>query len=161
MFDPNLAPDVPQKLALQTRKGGVVDNLMVLTPPHDGLDQMMRDLKAAYRNVLHRPVGPSAAYNCHGLTFAARRTGIAKPAQVQRILSEDGYSELPRSNAPCAGDIAIYREDGDIVHSGIVMDVQKGMPWVLGKWGDCHEVIHPVLDCPYNKAVVTYYRLSQ
>ncbi len=126
-----------------------------------GLERQVADLKTEYPRAMHRDVGPSARYNCHGLTFAARRTGIASPAQVQRILNDDGYRELIVTEAPHPGDVAIYREDGDIVHSGVVVDVRDNVPWVLGKWGDCHEVVHSVLYCPYKKASVKYYRLMK
>ncbi len=88
MFDPTLPIDAPQKLALQTRKGGTVDNSMNPAPLYAGVDLQVEELKRAYVRALHRPVGPSARYNCHGLAFAARRTGIDKPAQVLRILTE-------------------------------------------------------------------------
>src|SRR5262249_50698196 len=138
MFDPTLPPDAPQQLALQTRRGGTVENWM---NPADmsGLEFQIDRLKAEYPAAVHRDVGPSARYNCHGLTFAARRTGIASSAQVQRILNHDGYRELKMTERPSPGDIAIYREDGDIVHSGIVLGFKDNVPLVLGKWGDCHE----------------------
>jgi hypothetical protein len=160
MFDPTLPIDAPQKLALQTRKGGTVENSMNPAPAYAGVELRIAHLKRTYSRALHRPVGPSARYNCHGLTFAARRTGIDKSAYVQRILTEDGYSRLPMSTAPVPGDVVIYREDGDIIHSGIVVEIKDAVTWVLGKWGECHEVVHPVLDCPYKNAAVEFYRLN-
>jgi hypothetical protein len=161
MFDPTLGSDAPQKLALQTRKGGTIDNCMNPSEVYAGVQLQINDLKLAYHEATHRDVGPSFRYNCHGLTFAARRTGIDKPAQIQRILNDDGYRRLDLSEIPSAGDIAIYREDGDIVHSGIVVAIKNRVPWVLGKWGDCHEVIHAALYCPYHKAIVSYYRMMR
>ena len=35
-------------------------------------------------------------------------------------------------NRTLPGDVAIYREDGDIVHSGIVVEIKATVPWVLG-----------------------------
>jgi len=161
MFDPTLPTDAPQQLAMQTRKGGRIENWMNPADPHVGLEQKITELKVTYSRATHRDVGPSARYNCHGLTFASRRTGISNPAQVQRIIIDDGYRALGNAEAPSTGDIAIYREDGDITHSGIVVGSKEGTPWVLSKWGECHEVIHPVLECPYKKAIVTYYRLMK
>jgi hypothetical protein len=161
MYDPTLPADAPQKLALQTRKGGTIENLMNPTEQYAGVDLQIRDLKSEHPRAVHRNVGPSARYNCHGLIFAARRTQIDNPKQVQRILNEDGYRELEISEPPSCGDIAIYREDGDIVHSGLVVDVKGHVPWILGKWGECHEVIHHVRDCPYKSAAVKYYRLMK
>lgn len=161
MFDPTLPADAPQNLALQTRKGGVIENWMNPTDMYAGADLRVAELKQQYPRAKHRDVGPSARYNCHGLTFAARRTGIDKPSEVQRIIKDDGYRLLSRAEEPKTGDIAIYREDGDIVHSGIVVGSTDQVPWVLGKWGVCHEVVHPVLDCPYKAAGVEFYRLMK
>jgi hypothetical protein len=159
MFDPTLRPNAPQELALQTRKGGAIKNWMNPAPPHAGLQLQIAQLKNDHK-AIHRNVGPSAQYNCHGLTFAARRTAIDDPAQVQRIIDHDGYRKLALlTEAPETGDIAIYVEDGDIIHSGIVVANREGTPWILGKWGECHEVVHPVLNCPYKNATVAYYRL--
>jgi hypothetical protein len=161
MFDPTLPITAIQTLALQTRKGHPIINSMNPTDTIAGVDLRIADLRVRHHTAKHRPVGPSARYNCHGLVFAARRTGISDPAEVLKILTDDGYSELRMKEKPLPGDIAIYREEGDIVHSGIVMWVKADEPWILGKWGDCHEVIHSVMDCPYIKAVVTYYRLPK
>jgi hypothetical protein len=159
MFDPTLSPDATQKLALQTRKGGVIDNAMNPARPHAGLLLQIQQLKLTYSEATHRDVGPSARYNCHGLTFASRRTGIYNPAQVQKILTDDGYRKLDMTDRPVCGDIAVYLEDGDVTHSGIVAANINNIPWILGKWGECHEVIHPVNHCPYHQSVVSYYRL--
>ena len=35
--------------------------------------------------------GPDPTYNCHGLTFASRRTAIHDPSVVDFILKEDNY----------------------------------------------------------------------
>lgn len=161
MFDPTLTADATQTLALQTRKGGPIINFMNPIEPHDGIHLEVQRLRARYTKATHRNVGPSARYNCHGLTFAARRTGISDPAQIARILRDDGYEKLSFGTAPSPGDIAIYQEDGDIIHSGLVVELRGDTPRVLGKWGDCHEVIHDVRDCPYGTAAVAYYRLSR
>ena len=161
MFDPTLGKNSPQELALQTRRGGTIRNWMDPAVPRAGIELQMKQLKKDHYRAIHRNVGPSAQYNCHGLTFAARRTGISDPAQIHRILDHDGYEKLALTESPEIGDIAIYVEDGDIIHSGIVVGNRSGSPMILGKWGDCHEAIHQPLDCPYNKAAVTYYRLMK
>jgi hypothetical protein len=80
-------------------------------------------------------------------------------------LGDDDYVQIGTKDV-LAGDIVIYiGEDGDIEHSGIVMDVPKGMlvviPKVLSKWGSAHEVVHNVLDCPYKSARIEYYRVHK
>jgi uncharacterized protein YfaT (DUF1175 family) len=73
-------------------------------------------------------------------------------------LADDGYVEVPIAQI-VPGDIAVYFEGGDASHSGVLMGIRNGTPWILSKWGDCHEVIHAVQDTPYIKATVKYYRL--
>jgi hypothetical protein len=161
MFDPTLGPSAHQKLALQTRRGGTIENTMNPDSPHAGLDLQIRSLRTKYDKAIHREVGPSYRYNCHGLTFAARRTGISDPGQVQKILNDDGYQQLALGEFPLVGDIVVYRENGDIVHSGVVVGSRNQETMVLGKWGDCHEAVHPVYHCPYPNTTASYYRLMK
>ena len=66
----------------------------------------------------------SAAYNCHGLTFASRRTRIEKSSAIQTILKDDAYKELSVKEV-LPGDIVIYYSDaGDPSHSGIVVETE-------------------------------------
>lgn len=113
------------------------------------------DLKRQYTKCLHRPVGPTGKYNCHGLTFASRRTAIEGPA-VEKILRDDEYTEV-QIDKVLIGDIVVYRRGPDVLHSGIMV---RGFPelLVLSKWGSAHEVVHGVDDCEYpgNK---TFYRI--
>ena len=64
------------------------------------------------------------------------------------MLAEDDYVQIKISEL-LAGDIVLYVRDGDIEHSGIVVEIVLGMgPRILSKWGGCHEVIHMIGDCP-------------
>ncbi len=105
-------------------------------------------------------------YNCHGMIFAARRTQIWDPAQVEKILAEDGYTRVSKDDLE-VGDIVMYknRENGDWEHSCIVVEKLNlaGLPWikVLGKWGRAHEVVHFLGDSPYAQHEPLYYRLEQ
>jgi hypothetical protein len=121
-----------------------------------------RALIAAHPNCVHRPTEPSRKYNCHGMTFAARRTWIANPNQVQMILIDDNYEEVAEPFV-VPGDIIIYSSAGDIEHSGIVIlrDELKALH-VLSKWGFYHEVVHKVPDCPYSDCErITYHRIRR
>ncbi len=117
---------------------------------------MINDHKRKYPNGRHRPVGPSAQYNCHGLTFGSRRTKIPS-SQVEKILDEDDYKEICLEEV-LPGDVVVYRKDGDIEHSGVVV---AGFPevWILGKWGQIHEVVHRIQECPYQEAYPSFYRI--
>src|SRR5229473_533486 len=92
----------------------------------------------------------SALYNCHGLTFASRRTRIEKSREVQRILEDDDYQEIAMPDV-LPGDVVIYYSDGgDPNHSGIVVEVSPDLlaPIVCSKWGNADEFVHALRDCP-------------
>ncbi len=66
---------------------------------------------SGHPNAIHRPIEPCNTYNCHGLTFAARRTWIHEPSELLKILEDDDYEEVTNGILP--GDIAIYIHEGD------------------------------------------------
>jgi hypothetical protein len=79
---------------------------------------------------------------------------------LRKILAEDDYEEIKLSDL-IAGDIAIYiNRDGEIEHSGIVVEIEQFGPRVLSKWGGCHEVVHMLGDCPFDATRVKYYRIT-
>ena len=55
--------------------------------------------------------------------------------------------------------------DGDIEHSGIVLEVRQSVgfdipvPIVCSKWGGGAEVVHVYSDCPYSPVNVRFYRV--
>ena len=106
---------------------------------------------------------PTPRYNCHGMTFASRRTGIAEREVIAQILHEDGYIEVPAAQA-LPGDVILYfAEDGDAEHSGIVAtepDKDLHVPKVISKWGKYAEFIHWANQCPYNFSMARYFRIT-
>lgn len=144
------------ELNLHSRCEEQIENLTDRNIPYAGMLLHCESLKRKYSRCLHRPVGPTAKYNCHGLTFASRRTAI-EGSFVERILNQDEYTEVQLVNV-MAGDIVLYRNGADIEHSGIVI---KGPPnfLILSKWGAGHEAIHGVDDCPYT-GLKSYYRIT-
>jgi hypothetical protein len=151
------------KLALESRLQKPISNWFNRSPTSDGHKLRVREYQDKYPDEIHRPVEPSSMYNCHGLTFAARRTGINKHDHVKQILAEDDYKPIGSGSPIFAGDVAIYLEKSEIVHSGIVAWVCKktGDIWILSKWGEYHEAIHRPLNCPYPQCTVNYYRLEK
>jgi hypothetical protein len=117
-----------------------------------------------------RGVGPCNTYNCHGLTFASRRTAITTAIAVRAILAEDGYATVSRNDV-LPGDIVVYYSTGelpgDVEHSGIVVErvSQQGLIGVrikvLSKWGYCDEVVHFAEECPYDVGDIRYFRVNQ
>lgn len=138
---------------------------------HNSSAPLQRDLAVAqtyaanYPNALHRPTSVSYGYNCHGLTFGARRTQITSSVAIRAMMSQDGYSRIHKHTA-LPGDIVIYvGENGDLEHSGVVVtrptqETLYNMK-VLSKWGSAHEVVHDLGDCPYDSTRLEFYRLDQ
>jgi len=90
----------------------------------------------------------SPMYNCHGMTFASRRTRVFDPLAVQRILADDEWIEIELKDV-LPGDVVIYfDEEGDANHSGIVVGTE---PLICSKWGSAGEFIHPLDQVPRNQ----------
>lgn len=140
------------ELDLQTREQRQIKNELLRRDPTPGQVQQALDYRARFPQCKHRPTNASLRYNCHGLTFASRRTAIIESATIQAIFLDDGYAEVDWQDV-VAGDIAIYLEQGDFSHSGIVVSVDRSgivpVIWVLSKWGHAHEVVHKLHECPY------------
>lgn len=103
-------------------------------------------------------------YNCHGLTFGARRTSIIDNDTIKQIISDDGYMQVSESDVQ-PGDVILYfDETGDCEHSGLVIEAPTQsnlrVSKVRSKWGKYKEVIHPWNHCPYNFSDVKYYRVQ-
>lgn len=152
-----------QRLALETRHARPIENEINRAECDEGRMLAMRDLLRRHPQSRPRTAVPSLAYNCHGLAFAARRTCIGSE-QVQQILTEDGYSEIGKADV-LPGDIAIYRspETFEIMHSAMVVQCVEFLtgPLVVSKWGEMHEAIHLLSDCPYHPFNVSFYRMHK
>lgn len=108
-----------------------------------------KDFPRRYPNAICR-TNPSGAYNCHGMTFASRRTWIYSPASIRHILDDDAYREVTLSDV-LPGDIVVYySETEDANHSAIVLEWRSGLvqPIVYSKWAHAGEFIHGLRDCP-------------
>ena len=147
-------------LGLQTRKLSDIVNILDRADAVPGMEIQVNDYKSKFPGADHRPVGPCGTYNCHGLTFAARRTQITEADEIAKILREDEYEQVQGSDL-MPGDVAIYFVDGDAEHSGIVIEKGLLVPKILSKWGVCQEVIHWLAECPYSTQDVRYYRICK
>ena len=146
-------------LQLQTRQSNQIENWQERVQPRDGADLQIADMKRQYPDAIHRPVGPCSTYNCHGLTFGSRRTQIMDAEEIEHIIREDDYIRVELPDV-MLGDIAVYYNNGDAEHSGIVVEFdQLDRPRILSKWGTAHEVIHKPSDCDYDPTDVLYYRI--
>jgi hypothetical protein len=152
-------------LRLDTRRGEHIDNAQ-------SFEITVQD---AADNASHRSRFPSEQfsdhtspyYNCHGLTFASRRTRISDIEALRTILAHDDLSEIHQADVR-VGDVILYLSadnDGDIEHSGVVVEMRQAagmslaIPRVWSKWGGGAEVVHMWNACPYNIGNVVFLRL--
>ena len=152
-----------QSIALQTRKSTDIPNSQITNIAEKDIEQQMLKLKQKYLGVTLRPNTISGIYNCHGMTFASRRTGINT---IQwNILKEDNYIII-KDSPILPGDIVLYiSESGEIEHSGMVLSVSDNKLlssiFVLSKWGDGSEVIHGLYICPYELSNIQFLRCEK
>lgn len=146
---------LPGKIMVSTRLGRSIEN----GQDPDYAPDKRRDIQEVWGRkfpeaVERRP--PTGQYNCHGLTFANRRTNIWEPSLIPIILADDGFRQIAiRDLVP--GDLAVYFDGPYVSHSGIVLEVVQGVPQgtgiravrVLSKWGQIGEYIHFVGHDPY------------
>src|SRR5262249_39728690 len=105
---------------------------------------------------------PTGRYNCHGLVFGSRRTNIPPPGEdslalIARILHEDQYTQVHELDVR-EGDVAVWHQDGDIVHTGFVSHVERypmTVIFIWSMWGGLGEFIHRVPHTPYPNCIAT------
>ena len=121
---------------------------------------------------LEEPMSKRPQQNCHGyvarvkklLTSGGRKDGtigVQTPEAMQAILDDAvsaGVLQVRAGGETKAqvGDILIY---GNMVHSGVVSDVQNGTLWVRSDWGDWGVYHHPIHDLKkeYNLKITKVY----
>lgn len=150
----------PNELALMSCKRNQIKNERLLQLLEDDLQKGNR-LEEKY-NLAKFKGEPTPTYNCHGMTFACRRTGISDLNTLRQVWEEDNYVEIKEIAKVLPGDIVLYYKGGEIIHSGIVMHVELQnniLPniTILSKWGKHKEVIHNVNDSPYSVNSVKKY----
>jgi len=146
-------------IRLETAKGTGIRNYQE-RQIQSHLERINRILEQQHPRAKRRTT-PSALYNCHGLTFASRRTQISSTRDISTILEDDAYSKVELKDAK-PGDVVVYSDDrGDANHSGIIVDFVL-LPMVCSKWGSGAEFVHDLYDCPkiYGPNI-TVYRCSK
>jgi len=147
---------LPRSIPLYTRIGREIPNVHLLELHPQTARRVVEGHRKTYPTArLRRP--PAGHYNCHGLTFANRRTCIPDPESVLSILEDDGYRKVKRPEV-CLGDVAVYYEEGKVSHTGVIVQVERlegligGMSiWIMSKWGQAAEYIHSFNDGPYRE----------
>jgi hypothetical protein len=161
-----------EQIAVDTRQGGPVDNQQrweLGNLDWSGFADIKKRWKANMGVQLLQDE-PMPYYNCHGLTFASRRSSVTGDVKdIRSILFDDCFVEVKASEVR-VGDVVIYDENSDISHSGIVVGFKEGLqseqrfPRVWSKWGEAGpEAEHLVQSCPYisNTTRISYFRLGR
>ena len=156
-------PDIRYELALETKRRTKIPNEVFWGSGITGFDFALADIERRYSDPpgFVRRLGYVPTYNCHGLTFASRRTTVLSE-DVRQILPNDGYKQINRSDA-LAGDVVLYvAGNGDVEHSGIILYREQLLVLVLSKFGNLHEVVHRLDTLPdYSFNSIEFWRMIE
>jgi hypothetical protein len=91
---------------------------------------------------LVRLAPPGGECNCHGWVFLGGRAWILGE-DVEAVLRDNGYRP---TEAPRPEDLVVYRDGGQVQHSGVVLGVaEAGQVLVESVWGDQGRYAHRAL----------------
>lgn len=122
---------------------------------------LQRDQRFAGFYVRHRP--PIHGYNCYGLVFAGRRTGLFDELDIEQILCEDGFEMVADADA-AVGDVVLYRDTrGEHLHAAPILRFDRllstgdtQVPIVLSKFDSTSgEFEHRIDDSRWSGEPVT------
>jgi len=153
-------------ITLVTAAGNPIDNYRIFSLSQFERNQFNDYNQSKYLLTTFR-CNPSPEYNCHGMSFASRRTNIDKATVIRTILADDKYKRIDNIKETLIGDIVLYVSvsDGDIMHSGTLVlcehsDADLSNIRVLSKWGKYKEAIHPLRETGYKDYKLEFYRLT-
>jgi hypothetical protein len=157
-------PSEPFNLKLETRNQNTIENYQCRDALKYGQLQQAFDLLKDYPRAVIRG-NPTGYYNCHGLTFACRRTAVISLKTLDLIFKDDDYQEIEFDEI-LPGDLVVYIDDieKDITHTAFLVgnpEAKTGEIWVVSKWGIGPEVVHRLQDCPYGKDLKRFYRMEK
>jgi hypothetical protein len=115
-------------LELHTRKHRRIVNEITPAPPSRELELYAALVRK--HNGWELRKAPAGGYNCAGMVWASRRTGIFDDLDKQAcdILKDDGYRLLAGGEAVKCGDLALYWESvsprNNLYHVGVVMELR-------------------------------------
>ena len=151
-------------IELRTRLNNSIDNLQAWQHGGSEWQQLDQEPDKWARAGAVRVGEPCPVYNCHGLTFASRRTQVdgTSTMSILQILAEDGYTEVPEPLAKFGDVIVYYDSDGHAEHSGIVVSrPDASVIQVWSKWGRGYEMIHPAGSCLWGAFLKKFYRITK
>lgn len=154
-----------KSIDLVTSKGRKISNYQVFELSFFERNQFKDFTKEKFPFVKFRS-SPSPEYNCHGMSFASKRTNVDRSSDLRLILEDDGYVSIQIKDT-LPGDVVLYVSpvDGDIMHSGTLVECKHpphdlSSILVISKWGKYREAIHYLHDTGYKDYQTEFYRLS-
>lgn len=143
----------PQSIQLVTRLGSAIGNAQGGNVAY-GRIQAFRDMCLNCRWVFRRD--SDGLYNCAGLVWASRRTGISRHKDWIQILQDDGYRRVQETSRLRLDNLVLYRDvdDNTYLHVAKIVRLESGIaegsppiPHVISKWGhDLGECFHHAYD---------------
>ncbi len=160
-------PEHQESITLQTSRRNDIPNGQNRIVHQQAINNEVR-LKEKYGNAEFQGAITSV-YNCHGLTFASKRTGIFDDSIIELIL-KDEYTKIERHDV-IIGDIVVYfsydnNRKREFDHSAIVVSAGEvagagilGIK-VLSKTRFYREIVHYVYNHPYTAKEFEFYRIK-
>ena len=154
----------PSKINLETKLGTPIENWFDDDAlPYDAEKVAKEHVKkygVSLDNKL-RVLTRNSRYNCHGLVFANRRTGITEEKEMLKILQEDGYRKINLDEL-MPGDIVLFKDQADeYSHTALVLEMRRvgtlSAPILISKWGFSGEWLHDFYNHPYSNHRKEYW----
>jgi hypothetical protein len=145
------SPNDKASIPLATSCGTYIPNERRLEADPSTLRAMLDFQKKYHPSARLRSL--TQVYNCMGLVFASRRTCIDLD-YLKMILKDDNYVKVVDGMDAKVGDIVIYRDNYELKHLGIIINVNLDLPKathefeVLSQWGSHGEYLHSLKDVP-------------
>lgn len=162
-----LLDDSARSIVLQTRLGRSVKNFI---DPPPRADQVWKYRRLRDKHPLwEERVPATGGYNCVGLVWASRRTGIFDEDQIQLVFGDDGFRLVDISSERLfPGDLVAYWTSSPprhFIHVGLIMEFRsiaglpgQSVPWVLSKMdATSGEVAHGLRDVDFGLEFVVEY----
>jgi hypothetical protein len=152
---------MPKELALEAFDGWTIPNEIGADPSANAVALTRESIDRLILARARQLTRPTGRYNCHGLTFACRRTNVdgpTHPVDIEELMRHDAFVQVTR---PQTGDVVVYRNlRGNIEHTGLVSRIEElgSVIYVWSAWGCLGEFEHPERACPYGPRI-EYWRL--
>ncbi len=101
----------------------------------------------------------SGSYNCHGFVFLGGAGNLSATELTSIVFPKNGYQ---KTSNPQVGDVIIYKKNGAIEHSGIVVSTAGSSRTIISKFGPNQLVQHDSLAVPASYGTtIEYYRTDK